>query len=233
MNKLLLPGERLDDLGDGLRIIQRRDVFAFSSDAVLLANFVSLFRGERVIDLGTGTGVIPLLISKRRPLRQIVALEIQAQLVEMCRRSVAFNGLNTLIDVVHADLREVRDSIPPESFNVVTANPPYMPADTGSVNKNQAIAVARHELFCKLEDVIKAAAWLVMYGGKFAMVHRPQRLADICGLMLTHRLQPKRMQLIHPRAGREAEMVLIEAEKGARPGLRVLAPLFLNGSESV
>lgn len=219
--------ERIDDVGGGLRIIQRRDLFAFGTDAVLLSKFATLAAGDRVIDLGAGTGLIPFgLVQRKRP-ASITALELQPTLVQLCRRSVELNGLTDLIQVVQGDLREVRSFFAPESFDLATCNPPYLPVTGSLINARKPVAIARHELCCKLEDVIGAFAWLVRFGGKAALVHRPQRLADILCLFRDKGLEPKRMQLVHPRPGREANIVLVEAEKGAKPGLIVLPPLVI------
>ena len=219
--------ERIDDIGDGLRIIQRTDLFAFGTDAVLLGKFASLSNGDRVIDLGTGTGFIPFgLVQRKRP-AGITALELQRDLALLCRRSIELNGLADFIQVVQGDLRQVRDLFSPESFDLATCNPPYLPITGALLNSRQPFAIARHELCCKLEDVIKASSWLVRYGGKAALVHRPQRLTDILCLFRDHCLEPKRLQLVYPRPGIEANIVLVEAEKGAKPGLTTLPPLVL------
>lgn len=219
--------ERIDDIGGGLKIIQRTDLFAFGTDAVLLSKFASLAPGDRVIDLGTGTGFIPFgLVQRKRP-ASITALELQPALVQLCRRSVELNRLTDLIQVVQGDLREVRSLFPPESFDLATCNPPYMPITGSLVNAQESVAIARHELCCKLEDVIAAFSWLVRFGGKAALVHRPQRLADILCQFRAKGLEPKRLQMVHPRPGREANIVLVEAEKGAKPGLTVLPPLVI------
>lgn len=220
----LAAGERLDDLGDGLKIIQGQHVFAFSSDSVFISKFVTLYNNDRVIDLGSGTGVIPLLLSKRKRLRLITALELQPLLVDMSRRTVLLNGLEGLIEVVQGDLRQIREIFNPECYDLAVANPPYMPVSRSRINLQQPIAIARHELCCSLEDTISAFSWLVRYGGKAAIVHRPERLVDIFALMRRYNLEPKRMQVVCA-SGKRPAMVLVEGEKGAKPGLRMLSPL--------
>lgn len=221
--------ERIEEIGGGLKIIQSPDLFSFGTDAVLLSKFVSLRKGDRVLDLGTGTGLIPFMLYQRRKLSNVVALELQPALVELCRKSINLNNLEDIIKVVQGDIRKVRILFPPESFDLVTSNPPYLPITGSLLNIKKGVAVARHELCCKLEDVVKAFSWLVRYGGKAALVHRPQRMADIIYLLRENGLEPKRIQLVFPRPKREANILLVEAEKGAKPGLQVLAPLIIRG----
>ena len=221
--------ERIDDIGDGLKLIQRGDMFALGTDTALLCKFASLYSQDRVIDLGAGTGAIPLLLSARKKLKYIAALELQPELAELCRRSIKLNNLEETIEVFQGDIRNVHELFPPESFDLATCNPPYIPVTGSLINANKSVAIARHELCCQLGDVIKAFAWLVRYGGKAALVHRPQRLGDIFCLFRENGLEPKRLQFVHPRSDLEANMVLVEAEKGAKPGLRTLAPLILRG----
>jgi|SRR5690554_103567 len=221
--------ERIDDIGGGLKLIQRTDLFAFGTDAVLLSKFATLHTNDRVIDLGTGTGLVPFMLSMRKKINHAVALELQPALADLCRRSVRLNKLEGLIHVVEGDIRTVRDILPPESFDLAVSNPPYMPITGAKLNRQEPVSIARHEICCQLEDVVRAFAWLVRFGGKVALVHRPQRLSDIIFLLRGHRLEPKRIQLVHPRPQREANILLVEAEKGAKPGLRVLPPLILRG----
>lgn len=231
----LKPGERLDDLQTkGLRIIQSDEVFSFSLDAVLLAHYVTLRNRDRVLDMGTGNGVIPLLVSSRSDLPRregIVGLEIQERLAEMAQRNVTGNGLETTIEIVQGDLREAAGIFGHESFDVVTCNPPYRPAGIGDASLNPHVAIAKHEINCKLEDVIQAAAKLTKYQGKFAMVHRPDRLPDIIALLRAHRLEPKRLLLVHPRAHLRPNILLIEATKGGRPELRIDPPLIVHNED--
>jgi len=224
--------ERIDDIGGGLKLIQREGLFALGTDAVLLSKFASLYANDRVIDLGSGTGSIPLMLTLRKELKNIVALELQPELAELCRRSVELNKLEQIIEVVAGDIRNISSIFPAESFDLAICNPPYMPVTRSQINSRQSVAIARHELCCQLEDVVKAFAWLVRYGGKAALVHRPQRLGDIFCLLREHGLEPKRLQFVYPRPGQEANIVLIEGEKGAKPGLRTLPPLILRGDDN-
>lgn len=223
----LQPNERLDDLlCNDLKIIQSDDVFAFSLDAVLLARFCSVPVRGKIADLCTGNGVIPLLLSTRTK-ASIHGVEIQPRLADMARRSVACNGLQEQIAILNADIRTVHEQLGYEQFDLVTINPPYLPLHAGSRNVNEHFAAARHEIFCTLDDAAAACSRLVRFGGKVAMVHRPVRLTDILNSFRKHRLEPKRIRFVHPKASEEANMVLIEAIRGGKPDVRLLPPLFV------
>lgn len=223
----LKANERIDDLVTyDLKIIQSSDVFSFSLDAVLLARFCAVPASGRILDLCTGNGVIPLLLSTRTR-AAITGIEIQPRLWDMAVRGVRMNGLEERIRILLGDLRELPASEPPESYDLVTVNPPYLPLPTGQVNANEHYAWARHEVMCTLEDVVRVAGRLLRTGGKMAMVHRPSRTAEIVETLRRHRLEPKRLRFVHPRAGMEANMLLVEAMKGGKPDLRVLPPLIV------
>ncbi|XEC97786.1 tRNA1(Val) (adenine(37)-N6)-methyltransferase [Paenibacillus tarimensis] len=223
----LQPGERIDDLlTHDLRIIQSEEVFSFSMDAVLLARFVSLPQRGRLLDLCTGNGVIPLLMTTRTK-ALIDGVEIQPRLADMAKRSVMMNGLSEKIAIMEGDLRTFHMTKGYGVYDVVTVNPPYMPANTGDKNVNEYVAIARHEIYCTLEEVTAACSRLVRTGGRVAMVHRPGRLADLIDAMRRVRLEPKRVRFVHPYADREANMVLIEAIRDGKPDLRLLPPLIV------
>lgn len=227
----LQPGERLDDLQvNSYRIIQSHQVFSFSLDAVLLAHYVSLRNRDRVIDLGTGNGVIPLLLAARSSAErgEIVGLEIQERLADMARRNVEGNGLQQMIRIVHGDTREAVQTFGNESFDLVVCNPPYRPAGVGDQSLNDHVKIAKHEITCTLEQAVTAAAGLVRYEGKVAFVHRPDRLADLIATMRAQKLEPKRMMLVHPRPDKRPNILLIEAIKGGRPELRIDPPLIVH-----
>ena len=229
---MLYPGERLDDLLiDDLKIIQDDSAFCFSLDAVLLAHFATVRRGDRVVDLGTGTGIIPLLLTTREEQKEIVGVEIQPEVADRARRSVMRNGLSQRVRIVEGDLREVNTLLPGFRAELVTSNPPYLPIGTGETSPREEVAMARHEVCCNLLDVVRAAAYLLGSAGRFAMVHRPNRLVEILSTMSSERLEPKRLRLVHPRVGKEANMVLVEGIKDARQGLQVLPPLFVYDGE--
>jgi tRNA1(Val) A37 N6-methylase TrmN6 len=224
----LKEGERLDDLQrNGYQIIQNERLFCFGMDAVLLAGFANAKEGELALDLGTGTGIIPILLSARTRGRHFTGLEISATSVDMARRSVALNGLEQKIEIVHGDIKEAGELFAPASFDIVTSNPPYMTAQHGLVNPDLEKAAARHEILCSLEDVVSAAARLVRPGGRFYMVHRPFRLAEIIRTLSDYKLEPKRMRLVYPYVDKEPNMVLLEAVRGGRARMTVEKPLIV------
>ncbi|QHW32173.1 tRNA1(Val) (adenine(37)-N6)-methyltransferase [Paenibacillus rhizovicinus] len=224
---VLADGERLDDLlTHQLHIIQSREVFSFSMDAVLLARFAAVPPRGKILDLCSGNGVIPLLLTTRTK-ATIDAVEIQPRLADMARRSIAANGLEDRITVYEGDLREFHKKNGHGMYDVVTVNPPYMPAGTGDQNENEHFAMARHERNGTLDDIVAACAKLVRTGGRVAMVHRPSRLIEIMETMRRWKLEPKRMRFVHPSAEAESNMVLIEAVRDAKPELRMLPPLIV------
>lgn len=227
---MLLPHERADDLlRNNLKIIQADDVFSFSMDAVLLARFCSVPPRGRIMDLCTGNGVVPMLLSTRTQ-AEIWGLEIQERLADMAVRSVQLNGLEERIHIEQGDLKEYRTR-EASLFDLVTVNPPYLPVCAGEQNGNLHFAAARHEIFCTLEDVLAACSRLTRYGGKVAMVHRPARLTDILEGMRRAGLEPKRLRFVHPKAEQEANMVLVEGIRGGKPDLRLLPPLVVYGPD--
>ncbi len=219
---LLKPGERLDDLQcRGYHIIQNPDTFCFGMDAVLLSDFATGCKKGRAIDLGTGTGVIPLLMEGRGKCTHYTGLEIQEYSADMASRSVSYNELEGKIDIVKGDIKEVPNLFKAASFDVVTSNPPYITQSHGLENEFEPKNIARHEILVSLEDVIKAAGYLLREGGSFAMVHKPFRLAEIIRLLSKYRLEPKRMCMVQPHKSKEPNMVLIESFKGGRSMLKV------------
>ena len=224
----LKPGERLDDLQrNGYRIIQDPDKFCFGMDAVLLSGFASAPDGGRVLDLGTGTGIIPILMAAKTGAKELVGLEIQPESAEMANRSVILNDLEEKIKIVEGDIKEAGELFEAASFDVVTSNPPYMIGGHGLQNPDGPKAIARHEVLCDLEDVVKAAARCLKPGGKFYMVHRPFRLAEIMVVMNRYKLEPKRMRLVYPFIDKEPSMVLIEGARGGKSRITVEPPLII------
>lgn len=221
----LYEGERIDDLltASGLKIIQSRQVFSFSLDAVLLARFARFPKRGRIADFCTGNGVIALLSSDKTE-AQIDAIEIQPRLAEMARRNVAMNGLQQRIRVLEEDLREYAVHAGNGIYDAITVNPPYMRPMAGDTNENEHYAIARHELYCTIEDIAKATCKLLRPGGKLFIVHRPSRLADITQALRSWKIEPKIIQFVHPNQRAEANMVLIEAVRDGKPDLRVLPP---------
>ena len=225
---LLKENERIDDLQrNGYRIIQDPERFCFGMDAVLLSGFAAVKDGARVLDLGTGTGIIPILLSAKTGAAHLTGLEIQADSADMAGRSVALNGLEEKIDIVTGDIKEAGRIFDAASFDVITCNPPYMIGRHGLKNPEDAKAIARHEILCTLEDVAEQTAKLLKPGGKFFLVHRPFRLAEIMVTLKKYKLEPKRMQLVYPFVDKEPNMVLLEAARGGRPRMTVEKPLIV------
>lgn len=228
MTTKLKGNERLDDLQrNGYQIIQNPQQFCFGMDAVLLSSFANAKEGDLVLDLGTGTGIIPLLMAAKTKATHLTGLEIQEESADMARRSVALNHLSDKIEIVMGDIKEAGRIWTSASFDVVTSNPPYMIGKHGLTNPEAPKAVARHEICCTLEDVISQAAKLLKPGGHFYMVHRPFRLAEIMTTMSKYKLEPKRMQLVYPYVDKEPNMVLIEGVRGGKPRMSVEKPLII------
>lgn len=228
MTSELRPGERLDDLQiGGLELIQDPEKFCFGVDAVFLSDFVRVRPGESVLDLGTGNGIIPVLLSAKTKAGHITGLEIQADTAEMARRSVAHNHLEDRIDIVTGDIKEAAELFRPAFFDVITTNPPYMLADHGQRNPDDAKAIARHEILCKLDDILRESMRLMQDKSRFYMIHRPFRLTEIMIKMHEYKIEPKRIRFIHPYIDKEPTMVLIEGVRGAKPRVTVEPPLII------
>ena len=224
----LKQGERIDDLNrNGYKIIQSKDKFCFGMDAVLLSGFADAKSGENVLDLGTGTGIIPILMEAKTNGEHFTGLEIQHESAEMATRSVEMNELQDKINIVTGDIKEASGIFGGATFHVITTNPPYMNENHGIVNPDSAKAIARHELLCSLDDVIREASRCLKSKGKMYMVHRPNRLVDIFDTMRKYHLEPKRMRLVYPYVNKAANMVLIEAVKGGNSQLIVEEPLIV------
>ena len=234
MISLVLPNERVDELQrNHYQIIQNPEKFCFGMDAVLLSSFAKAREGERVLDLGTGTGIIPILMEAKTKGANFIGLEIQEESADMARRSVLLNHLEDKISIVTGDIKEANQLFKSASFDVVTTNPPYMNQHHGLLNPDMPKAIARHELLCNLEDVVGQAAKLLKPGGRFYMVHRPFRLAEIIETMKKYRLEPKRMKFVHPYIDKEPNMVMIEGARGGKPMVTIEAPLIVYESPNV
>ena len=228
--EFLKPGERLDELQrNGYRIIQDPGRFCFGMDAVLLSGFAAegIRDGAKVLDLGTGTGIIPLLLRGKTGAARLTGLEIQPESADMAARSVALNDLEDSISIIQGDLKEAGSLFPAASFDAVTCNPPYMIGRHGLVNPEAPKAIARHEILCTFEDVAAQTAKVLAPGGSFFLVHRPFRLAQIMGVLMNYRLEPKRMRLVYPFLDRDPNMVLLQAVRGGNPRLKVEKPLII------
>ncbi len=224
----LRENERIDDLQrNGYKIIQNPSKFCFGMDAVLLSGFAQVKKDERALDLGTGTGIIPLLLSAKTEGIHFTGLEIQEESADMARRSVALNGLEEKIEIVTGDIKDASARFGASSFDVITTNPPYMIGNHGLKNDNEAKTIARHEILCDLEDVLRESSRILKTHGRFYMVHRPFRLAEILGKMSEYRLEPKRMRLVYPYIDKEPNMVLIEGLKDGRARMTVEKPLIV------
>ncbi len=196
-------------------------------DAVLLSGFAKAKAGARVLDLGTGNGIIPILMAAKTEAEHLTGLEIQPESVDMAKRSVLLNDLTERVSIVEGDIKSASGLFGAAVFDVVTCNPPYMPGQHGLVNSDQAKALARHEIACTFEDVAREAGKLLRPGGTFYLVHRPFRLAEIISTLLTYKLEPKRMRLVYPFADQEPNMVLLEACRGGNSRMRVEPPLIV------
>lgn len=224
----LREDERLDDLQrKGYKIIQNTKIFCFGIDAVLLADFAKMSAKENAIDLGTGNGIIPMLMEARYGGVHYDGLEIQDINVEMARRSVEMNGLTEKVSIVQGDIKEASKIFGAAKYDVVTSNPPYMNENHGLTNPDSHKAIARHELLCTLDDVVREAAKLLKVGGHFYMIHRPHRLVEIFDKLTEYKLEPKRVRFVHPFADKDANMVLIDAIKGAKSMVKIENPLVV------
>lgn len=224
----LFEKERIDDLHiKNYRIIQNKELFCFGMDAVLLSDFVKGKANARIADLGTGTGIIPILLEAKEKGTEMFALEIQKQSVDMAKRSVMLNQLQHKVHIIEGDIKEASKQLTPSSFDIVTCNPPYMNQNHGLKNPELPKAIARHEILCTLEDVIREGSRLTKAGGSFYLIHRPFRLAEIFALLLQYKLEPKRMRFVHPYVDKEPNMVMIEAVKGGKSMIKIESPLIV------
>ena len=207
--ELIRTGERLDDLQNGYWMIQNPEQFCYGIDAVLLASYARVKEGERALDFCTGSGIVPILIKAKTRGQHFTGLEIQHESADMAMRSVKYNNLEEWIEIVEGDVCRSEEYFSASSFDVVTCNPPYMTGNHGLTNVNRAKMIARHEVLCSFEDIVKAAARVLRPGGRFYLVHRPFRLAEIIFVLKQYQLEPKRMQLVCPFADKEPNLVLL------------------------
>lgn len=233
-NNILHPGERFDDLNrNGYSIIQNPKKFCFGMDAVLLSGFCEVKEKERVLDLGTGTGIIPILLEAKTKGKEFIGLEIQEESADMARRSVSYNHLEERVSIVTGDIKEASKIFGASSFDVITTNPPYMIGQHGLKNANEAKTIARHEVLCTLDDIMRESAKLLKPKGRFYMVHRPFRLAEIMVTMKKYNIEPKRMRLVYPFVDREPNMVLIEGLRDGNPRMTVEKPLIVYKEQNI
>lgn len=228
MINICLEDERIDDLQrNGYHIIQKKNGFCFGMDAILLSGFVRVKKGESLIDLGTGTGILPILLKAKTEGDHFVGLEIQKEIADMVSRSVRLNHLEDHVKIVTGDIREASLLFGRASFDVVTSNPPYMNNTHGIKNPYLPKAISRHEILCTLEDVVREASLLLKPGGRFYLVHRPRRLAEIITVLKQYKLEPKRLKMVHPFIEKEANMVLTEAVRQGGAMMKVEAPIIV------
>ena len=228
MEVVLNENEKIEDLQcRGLKIIQNKKWFCFGMDAVLLTNYCDIKNNSTVVDLGTGTGIIPILLSGKRNYSKVYGLEIQPEVAEMAERSVKLNDLQEKIEILNIDLKNALDYLKANSFDAVISNPPYKLYNSGIINPEDKKAISRHEIKSTLEDVISTASQLLKQYGRFYMVHRPDRLADIMCLLRKYRLEPKQIRFVHPKAAAKPNMILIRASKNGNPELKFDPPLYI------
>lgn len=222
------PSERIDTLKtSGFRVIQEEKRFCFGIDAILLADFAKVRNNEKVCDLGTGTGIIPILLAAKNSSLKIDALEIQSESADMAKRSVFLNNLDEKINIVEGDIKTACEYFSKNTYDAITSNPPYMIAEHGEGNGNDEKTIARHEVLCTLDDVVRAASELLKSQGRFYMIHKPFRLAEIMSVMMKYKFEPKRMRLCYPYVDKEPTMVLIEGVKCAKSRITVEPPLIV------
>lgn len=230
-DRLIRDDENLDDLQlKGLMLIQKKDGFKFGVDAVLLSHFADIKKKHRVIDLCTGTGIVPFLIEGKYNPKSILGIEIQEEFVEMANRSSEINNTDK-IQFIQEDLKNLKALKNIEKADVVTVNPPYKLNNAGIVNPSDKLAIARHEVMCNLENVIEASRILLKDNGRLFIVHRPERLADIIMLMRKYKIEPKRIQMVHPKPGKAPNIVLVEGQRDGGAFLKWDAPLYVYNSD--
>ena len=229
MNIKLKENERIDDLEfNNLKIIQNEKEFCFGMDAVLLSDFAKdIKQNSKIIDLGTGTGILPILLSGKTKNTEIVGIEIQEKMAKMAKRSVKLNNLENRIKIINEDVKNLNNIFEKESFDAVVTNPPYKENNTGLKNEYEGKIIARHEIKCNLEDIILTSKFLLKDRGTLYMVHRPERIVDICELLRKYKIEPKSIKFIYPKEGKESNLILIKAVKNARKFLKIEKPLII------
>ncbi|MBO3066500.1 tRNA1(Val) (adenine(37)-N6)-methyltransferase [Staphylococcus shinii] len=228
---MLLADERLDYLTkENLRIIQNDEVFSFSTDALLLAHFTKIKKQDTIMDLCSGNGVIPLLLSDKGK-QNIDGIEIQQQLVDMAQRSVVYNQLDDRIHMYHMDLKKVQQQFKPSQYSLVTCNPPYFKVNQQHQHQKNAHKIARHEIMCTLEDCCLAARHLLKQGGRMAMVHRAERLMDVLSYMRAYQIEPKKLYFVYSKQDKVSQTIVVEGRKGGNQGLDIQPPFYIYNND--
>lgn len=225
--------ERIEDLGDkGLKIIQARDSYRFSVDSILLVNFIKVKNYEQIIDLGTGSGIIPLLLFGKRKGLSIYGVEIQEDLADMAKRSVELNKLQDHITLIREDFRKIKKIFKSNQFDVVVSNPPYISLRQGKINTLSSRAIARHEIKCDLEDLISVSNYLLKNKGRIYLIYKSNKLIKLIFTLKKYSIEPKVIKFVHPRPGAEANLILLEGIKGGKGELKIENPLFLKTNKN-
>lgn len=233
-SRYLKEGERIDDLErNNLRIIQNPDRFCFGMDAVLLTGFVRGLDGRTVVDLCSGNGIIPILLSAKTKAKSLTGLEILEENVDMAMRSISLNGIGDRVSVIRGDVVKASETFGRSCIDAITCNPPYMAAGRGITCPTDARNIARHEILCTLDDVIRESSLMLKHGGRLFMVHRPSRLAEIIVTMNQYDIEPKRIKFVHPYVDKKPNMVLIEGVKYGGRELVVEEPVIVFEKEGV
>ncbi|EPY6472777.1 tRNA1(Val) (adenine(37)-N6)-methyltransferase [Clostridium sporogenes] len=228
MDRIIKEDETLDDLQlKGIHVIQKKQAFRFGIDAVLLANFPRIKNGDKVVDLCTGTGIIPFILAGKANASNIIGIEIQKEIADMAKRSIKYNNLQEKVKFIEGDLKDIKLLKDIEKVDVVTVNPPYKTQGTGIININDKNAISRHEICCTLDDVVKAAKILLKDKGKLYMIHRPDRIVDIMNVMRKYCIEPKLIRTIHPAVDKAPSMILIEGQKNGGKFLKWDSPLYI------
>ena len=228
MNEFLKDNERLDDLLNGLKIIQHREKYAFTSDAVLLAGFAKVAKGMRIADIGAGSGIISMLLVKKAALTKVYAVEMQDYMADMCKRSVEMNGLSDVIKVIHGKIQDSLEFLGKGNLDVIVTNPPYQKAGSCQRNESEEIALSRHDNLLPLDELLFCCSKLLKFSGKLYIIYPSNRLAELIETMHAHKIEPKRLQLIAPKAGKAPDLALVEGIRGGKLGLKVLPQLVRN-----
>lgn len=225
----LKENERIDDLElNGLKIIQNKNGFCFGMDSVLLSDFAKeIKKNSTILDMGTGTGILGILLSAKTQDTKITGVEIQPEVAEMARRSVQLNHLEERITIACEDVKKLKEIYEAGSFDAIVTNPPYKKKGTGGINENETKLISRHEITANLEDFISMASYLLKDQGSIYIVHRPERLADIMINLRKYKLEPKNIKFVHPNQEKEPNLILVKATKNAGPFLKVERPIYI------